>query len=112
MPRLDHVIYARTAPEHPHRTCPSFHPPTVLPPSRRRRTAQDTCGVHNLHGMPGIFGALVGVLAAAIIPASTYGGEIGLVVRSSPPNMATHRQCSWQHPSKAPAHATACFHTP
>ncbi len=26
---------------------------------------QDTCGVHNLHGMPGLLSALVGILATA-----------------------------------------------
>ncbi|XP_054848108.1 ammonium transporter Rh type B isoform X2 [Eublepharis macularius] len=34
---------------------------------------QDTCGVHNLHGMPGILGALLGVLVAALATHDTYG---------------------------------------
>uniref|UniRef100_A0A8C5R352 Rh family B glycoprotein n=1 Tax=Leptobrachium leishanense TaxID=445787 RepID=A0A8C5R352_9ANUR len=34
---------------------------------------QDTCGVHNLHGMPGVLGALVGVIVAAAATADIYG---------------------------------------
>uniref|UniRef100_A0A8C8ZCJ8 Ammonium transporter Rh type B n=1 Tax=Prolemur simus TaxID=1328070 RepID=A0A8C8ZCJ8_PROSS len=34
---------------------------------------QDTCGVHNLHGMPGILGALVGVLVAGLATHEAYG---------------------------------------
>ncbi|XP_075856354.1 ammonium transporter Rh type B isoform X4 [Microcebus murinus] len=34
---------------------------------------QDTCGVHNLHGMPGILGALLGVLVAGLATHEAYG---------------------------------------
>lgn len=34
---------------------------------------QDTCGVHNLHGMPGILGAIVGAITAAVASSSAYG---------------------------------------
>ncbi|KAM7054356.1 ammonium transporter Rh type B [Molossus nigricans] len=33
---------------------------------------QDTCGVHNLHGMPGVLGALLGVLVAALATHEAY----------------------------------------
>lgn len=34
---------------------------------------QDTCGVHNLHGMPGVLGALVGAITAAMASKEVYG---------------------------------------
>uniref|UniRef100_A0A3Q3FTD9 Rh family B glycoprotein n=1 Tax=Labrus bergylta TaxID=56723 RepID=A0A3Q3FTD9_9LABR len=34
---------------------------------------QDTCGVHNLHGMPGILGAVVGAVTAAMATFDIYG---------------------------------------
>ncbi|KAK3551190.1 hypothetical protein QTP70_013874 [Hemibagrus guttatus] len=38
---------------------------------------QDTCGVHNLHGMPGVLGAIVGAITAAAASPSVYG--LGIV---------------------------------
>nr|UQS87548.1 ammonium transporter Rh type B [Rhamdia quelen] len=34
---------------------------------------QDTCGVHNLHGMPGVLGAIVGAVTAAVASDAVYG---------------------------------------
>lgn len=34
---------------------------------------QDTCGVHNLHGMPGVLGAIVGAVTAAVATTDIYG---------------------------------------
>ncbi|XP_032367321.1 ammonium transporter Rh type B [Etheostoma spectabile] len=34
---------------------------------------QDTCGVHNLHGMPGVLGAVVGAVTAAVASKDVYG---------------------------------------
>ncbi|ERE79850.1 ammonium transporter Rh type C-like protein [Cricetulus griseus] len=39
---------------------------------------QDTCGIHNLHGIPGIIGAIVGAVTAAYSSPDVYG-EPGLV---------------------------------
>ncbi len=36
---------------------------------------QDTCGIHNLHAMPGVLGAVVGAITAAAASESVYGRE-------------------------------------
>ncbi|XP_075937290.1 ammonium transporter Rh type B isoform X2 [Anarhichas minor] len=38
---------------------------------------QDTCGVHNLHGMPGVLGAIVGAVTAAVASTDVYGKGMG-----------------------------------
>ncbi|XP_075763124.1 ammonium transporter Rh type B isoform X1 [Pelodiscus sinensis] len=38
-----------------------------------RLKIQDTCGVHNLHGMPGVLGALLGALVAGLATQDVYG---------------------------------------
>ncbi|XP_037367333.1 ammonium transporter Rh type C [Talpa occidentalis] len=40
-----------------------------------RLRIQDTCGIHNLHGMPGIVGAIVGAVTAACASSAVYGEE-------------------------------------
>uniref|UniRef100_A0A3P9JU39 Rh family, B glycoprotein (gene/pseudogene) n=1 Tax=Oryzias latipes TaxID=8090 RepID=A0A3P9JU39_ORYLA len=34
---------------------------------------QDTCGIHNLHGMPGVLGAIVGAVTASLASREVYG---------------------------------------
>lgn len=36
---------------------------------------QDTCGVHNLHGLPGILGALTGALTCGLASTDVYGAS-------------------------------------
>lgn len=36
---------------------------------------QDTCGIHNLHAMPGVIGGIVGAITAAAATESVYGRE-------------------------------------
>ena len=33
----------------------------------------DTCGVHNLHGLPGVFGALISCIVVAFVSKEKYG---------------------------------------
>jgi ammonium transporter Rh len=40
---------------------------------------QDTCGIHNLHGMPGLIGGIGGSIAAATAGENAYGQSIGSV---------------------------------
>ncbi|XP_076980285.1 ammonium transporter Rh type C [Tamandua tetradactyla] len=40
-----------------------------------RLRIQDTCGIHNLHGMPGIIGGIVGAVTAACASTEVYGEE-------------------------------------
>ncbi|NXD29274.1 RHBGB protein, partial [Spelaeornis formosus] len=44
-----------------------------------RLKIQDTCGVHNIHGLPGILGALLGTLLALLATADTYGDRLEIV---------------------------------
>lgn len=36
---------------------------------------QDTCGIHNLHAMPGVIGGIVGAITAAAATEEVYGHE-------------------------------------
>lgn len=44
---------------------------------------QDTCGIHNLHAMPGLIGGIVGAITAAAATESVYGKEGWVSVRKS-----------------------------
>ncbi|XP_043857965.1 ammonium transporter Rh type B isoform X5 [Dromiciops gliroides] len=45
----------------------------LMPILESKFKVQDTCGVHNLHGMPGVLGALLGALVAGLATHQTYG---------------------------------------
>uniref|UniRef100_A0A8C8AWT6 Rh family B glycoprotein n=1 Tax=Otus sunia TaxID=257818 RepID=A0A8C8AWT6_9STRI len=51
----------------------------LTPVLRSRLKIQDTCGVQNVHGLPGILGSLLGTLLAALATADAYGGRLELV---------------------------------
>lgn len=39
----------------------------------------DTCGVHNLHGLPGIIGGSIGAIAAAAANTTVYGDQLSSI---------------------------------
>ncbi|XP_031419000.1 ammonium transporter Rh type C 1 [Clupea harengus] len=41
----------------------------------RKLKIQDTCGIHNLHAMPGVIGGIVGAITAATASEGVYGKE-------------------------------------
>uniref|UniRef100_A0A8C9F669 Rh family B glycoprotein (gene/pseudogene) n=1 Tax=Pavo cristatus TaxID=9049 RepID=A0A8C9F669_PAVCR len=51
----------------------------LSPILRSRLKTEDTCGVHNVHGLPGILGTFLGTLLAALATADVYGDRLQLV---------------------------------
>jgi len=52
----------------------------ILTPFLERKCCiHDTCGVHNLHGMPGVIGGISGAIAAATADDNVYGTNIGVL---------------------------------
>lgn len=49
----------------------------LLPFVERKLGVHDTCGVHNLHGMPGFIGGVCSAIAAAKAGEETYGSKLG-----------------------------------
>ncbi|KAJ8720380.1 hypothetical protein PYW07_012423 [Mythimna separata] len=50
-----------------------------LTPKLEKRGIQDTCGVNNLHGMPGIYSGLISVLVSLLATEEVYGRELAVI---------------------------------
>lgn len=61
----------------------------IQPFLARKFDIDDTCGVHNLHGLPGIIGAVGGAISAATASDTAYGSSIGLVFPRRAPKTVT-----------------------
>ena len=47
----------------------------MQPILRKSAGIHDTCGVHNLHGLPGILSGIVAAIAASVAELDQYGNE-------------------------------------
>ncbi|MGE5398149.1 MAG: hypothetical protein ACM3MK_11540 [Chitinophagales bacterium] len=52
----------------------------IVPKVERRIKGIDTCGVHNLHGMPGIFGGLTGIIITGAAGVQILGIIVTVVI--------------------------------
>jgi ammonium transporter Rh len=51
----------------------------ISPFMERKWGLHDTCGVHNLHGMPGVMGGIGGAISAATAKKNVYGDDLSVV---------------------------------
>ncbi|KAM4755828.1 ammonium transporter Rh type B isoform 3-T3 [Cyanocitta cristata] len=72
-----------------------------MPVLHSRLKIQDTCGVHNIHGLPGILGALLGTLLTLLATADTYGD-------STPSEAITQSHEPVRTSSQKPVPSLAC----
>lgn len=56
----------------------------------------DTCGVNNLHGMPGVYSGLLSILFAALVTTKDYGTEVGTVFEAMKDGRSAGGQALYQ----------------
>ena len=64
----------------------------IQPYLEKKFKIHDTCGVHNLHGMPGIIGGLSGFISASLVSDDLYGDNISTIF----PGMGENRNAVQQ----------------
>ncbi|KAJ8719799.1 hypothetical protein PYW08_011974 [Mythimna loreyi] len=69
-----------------------------LTPQLEKLGVQDTCGVNNLHGMPGIYSGLLSALFAALATSEAYHNELGNVFPATSSIAAGHLASSTADP--------------
>ncbi|CAH2041138.1 unnamed protein product, partial [Iphiclides podalirius] len=76
---------------------------SLLTPKLTKLGVIDTCGVNNLHGMPGIYSGLLSVLFAYLATSDLYGEELGGIFPEMSQNATTVRTSSQQATSQLSA---------
>jgi len=61
----------------------------ITPMLQRKIGLHDTCGVHNLHGMPGVLAGLAGIVMAALASEENYGKSLYLTYPARAPESAS-----------------------
>jgi len=71
---------------------------TLMPKLEDKCKLFDTCGVHNLHGMPGLIGGITGAIASAAVGNEVYGQNIGTIypARAGPDGRSAIEQAGYQ----------------
>lgn len=63
----------------------------------RRTGLHDTCGVHNLHGLPGIFAGVTSAIVAAFATQEVYGPRLFLIYKARAPEAFSAELKEIQH---------------
>ncbi|XP_049875416.1 ammonium transporter Rh type B [Pectinophora gossypiella] len=67
-----------------------------LTPWLTKKGLLDTCGVNNLHGMPGIYSGIISIIIAALATSDVYGTELATVFPAMDPKLDDPRSAQNQ----------------